>query len=37
MPGKINPVAAKALNQACFYVYGMDTTVAWLPKRDSFS
>ncbi|AUX78804.1 aspartate ammonia-lyase 2 (plasmid) [Sinorhizobium fredii] len=27
MPGKINPVAAEALNQVCFYVYGMDTTV----------
>ncbi len=27
MPGKINPVAAEALNQTCFYVYGLDTTV----------
>ncbi|MBY3447111.1 aspartate ammonia-lyase [Rhizobium laguerreae] len=27
MPGKVNPVAAEALNQVCFYVYGMDTTV----------
>ncbi|WP_413990686.1 aspartate ammonia-lyase [Labrys okinawensis] len=27
MPGKINPVAAEALNQVCFYVYGIDTTV----------
>ncbi|MBB4299446.1 aspartate ammonia-lyase [Rhizobium leguminosarum] len=28
MPGKVNPVAAEALNQVCFYVYGMDTTVS---------
>ncbi|TXR50529.1 aspartate ammonia-lyase [Phyllobacterium endophyticum] len=27
MPGKVNPVAAEALNQVCFYVYGLDTTV----------
>lgn len=27
MPGKVNPVAAEVLNQVCFYVYGMDTTV----------
>ncbi|WP_352785534.1 aspartate ammonia-lyase [Mesorhizobium sp. M0643] len=27
MPGKVNPVAAEALNQVCFFVYGMDTTV----------
>ncbi|WP_074070904.1 aspartate ammonia-lyase [Rhizobium gallicum] len=27
MSGKVNPVAAEALNQVCFYVYGMDTTV----------
>ncbi len=27
MPGKINPVAAEALNQVSFYVYGLDTTV----------
>ncbi|PVE21054.1 aspartate ammonia-lyase [Microvirga sp. KLBC 81] len=28
MPGKVNPVAAEALNQVCFYVYGLETTVA---------
>lgn len=28
MPGKVNPVAAEALNQVCFYVYGLDTTVS---------
>lgn len=28
MPGKINPVAAEALNQVCFYVYGLETTVS---------
>lgn len=27
MPGKVNPVAAEALNQVCFYVYGLDTTI----------
>jgi aspartate ammonia-lyase len=27
MPGKINPVAAEALNQVCFYVYGLETTI----------
>lgn len=27
MPGKVNPVAAEALNQVCFFVYGLDTTV----------
>lgn len=27
MPGKVNPVAAEALNQVCFYVYGLETTV----------
>ena len=25
--GKVNPVAAEALNQVCFYVYGLDTTI----------
>ncbi|MCB1469209.1 MAG: aspartate ammonia-lyase [Rhizobiaceae bacterium] len=28
MPGKVNPVAAEALNQVCFYVYGLEATVA---------
>ncbi|MGX9181997.1 lyase family protein [Mesorhizobium sp. BHbdii] len=28
MPGKVNPVAAEALNQVCFYVYGLECTVA---------
>ncbi len=27
MPGKVNPVAAEALNQVCFMVYGLDLTV----------
>lgn len=27
MPGKVNPVAAEALNQVCFHVYGLDTTI----------
>ena len=27
MPGKVNRGAAEALNQVCFYVYGLDTTI----------
>ncbi|SEG69448.1 aspartate ammonia-lyase [Bosea lathyri] len=27
MPAKVNPVAAEAVNQVCFYVYGLDTTI----------
>ena len=29
MPGKVNPVIPECVNQCCFMVFGMDTTVTW--------
>ena len=29
MPGKVNPVIPECVNQGCFMVFGMDTTVTW--------
>lgn len=29
MPGKINPVIPESVDQCCFVVFGMDTTVTW--------
>lgn len=29
MPGKINPVIPECVDQCCFMVFGMDTTVTW--------
>ncbi|WP_236630801.1 aspartate ammonia-lyase [Bifidobacterium aemilianum] len=29
MPGKVNPVIPEAVDQCCFRIFGMDTTVTW--------
>ena len=29
MPGKVNPVIPECVDQCCFMVFGMDTTVTW--------
>jgi aspartate ammonia-lyase len=29
MPGKVNPVIPECIDQCCFRVFGMDTTVTW--------
>ncbi|NEG79245.1 aspartate ammonia-lyase [Bifidobacterium avesanii] len=29
MPGKVNPVIPESVDQVCFRVFGMDTTVTW--------
>lgn len=37
MPGKVNPVIPECVNQCCFMVFGMDTTVTWAASEGNCS